>query len=620
MEEKKRVLSSQSEKSEKKQKIMLKGLMGKPIKLKTNYFKISFQCPTLFQYSLKIEPLVENRILISGLLHSKEKEIGSFVYDGNCLYLQKNIGNSLTLDCISKNTKKEFKIFLNKVDEISRYSGEKLEQVYNIVFKKLLRCLKLKEFGVGRGYFNMKREKLLERQNLSIIPGIKVSIKNYENNILLNSELTFKVLQNGNVLDYIKDLGRNRKSKNEIRNEISGAIVMTRYNNRTYRIDDVDYEQNPRSSFTLKKTGKPISYMEYYGIINQKIRDDNQPLLVVREKKRGSQEEKKIYLIPELCTLTGISDSVRKDYKTMNEIHKTTKPQSKERIKELEEFVKEFETPKNLDLKEETKKWNISINSKMIEVPGRIFNPENIKFGNIDLTKNQKREANWNKFYIENPIFVEAKHIQDWLVLFHEKDYNVVNSFIDELISVAFPFGIKMNKPKKIDLRSDKESDYIKGIKDNFKSKDLIICVLPRNIEYLYGAIKKVLTTEIPIPSQCVVVNTINNRGKLKSVCTNIIQQINSKLGGKLWRLDIPILTFTMICGIDVGPHKKHKGESVVSFTASLDKDYISYYSNAIITKNISGVANCLQIFLKEALDIFKKKKRFFSKKNYNLS
>lgn len=46
--------------------------------------------------------------------------------------------------------------------------------------------------------------------------------------------------------------------------------------------------------------------MEYYGIINQKIRDDNQPLLVVREKKRGSQEEKKIYLIPELCTLTGM--------------------------------------------------------------------------------------------------------------------------------------------------------------------------------------------------------------------------------------------------------------------------------------------------------------------------
>lgn len=60
------------------------------------------------------------------------------------------------------------------------------------------------------------------------------------------------------------------------------------------------------------------------------------------------------------------SDSVRKDYKTMNEIHKTTKPQSKERIKELEEFVKEFETPKNLDLKEEIKKWNISINSKYI--------------------------------------------------------------------------------------------------------------------------------------------------------------------------------------------------------------------------------------------------------------
>lgn len=34
----------------------------------------------------------------------------------------------------------------------------------------------------------------------------------------------------------------------------------------------------------------------------------------------------------------------------------------------------------------------------MIEVPGRIFNPEKIMFGNTNLTKNQKREGFYFNF------------------------------------------------------------------------------------------------------------------------------------------------------------------------------------------------------------------------------
>lgn len=42
-----------------------------------------------------------------------------------------------------------------------------------------------------------------------------------------------------------------------------GNIVITRYNNRTYRIDDVDWNKTPKDSFTMSD-GKEITFLEYY--------------------------------------------------------------------------------------------------------------------------------------------------------------------------------------------------------------------------------------------------------------------------------------------------------------------------------------------------------------------
>lgn len=42
-----------------------------------------------------------------------------------------------------------------------------------------------------------------------------------------------------------------------------GNIVITRYNNRTYRIDDVDWNKTPKDSFTMSD-GKEITFLDYY--------------------------------------------------------------------------------------------------------------------------------------------------------------------------------------------------------------------------------------------------------------------------------------------------------------------------------------------------------------------
>lgn len=99
-----------------------------------------------------------------------------------------------------------------------------------------------------------------------------------------------------------------------VRAALLGAVVMTRYNNKTYRIDDIDFNKNPLSTFHLRKEDRDISYMEYYSTRYQAIiRSDTQPLLVSRPTRRDVNrgDTEPIYLIPELCGMTGLSDDQR---------------------------------------------------------------------------------------------------------------------------------------------------------------------------------------------------------------------------------------------------------------------------------------------------------------------
>ena len=44
--------------------------------------------------------------------------------------------------------------------------------------------------------------------------------------------------------------------------QIVGTVVLTRYNNKTYRVDDVDWGSTPKTTF--QSHGTEISFIEYY--------------------------------------------------------------------------------------------------------------------------------------------------------------------------------------------------------------------------------------------------------------------------------------------------------------------------------------------------------------------
>lgn len=98
---------------------------------------------------------------------------------------------------------------------------------------------------------------------------------------------------------------------------------MTLYNDKTYRIDDIDFDKTPLSTFHLRKEDRDITYKEYYkNHYEVNIRDERQFLLVSRPSRNNKPDNQQgasvrddtVYLIPELCGMTGLTEEHRSGF------------------------------------------------------------------------------------------------------------------------------------------------------------------------------------------------------------------------------------------------------------------------------------------------------------------
>ena len=91
-----------------------------------------------------------------------------------------------------------------------------------------------------------------------------------------------------------------------------------------------------------------MSYVEYYqkryGV---KIRDVNQPMLKVladRKFNRNKAVKEYIYLVPELVSLTGLTDEQRKDFRIMKSLGEFTKMNANKRMEETSYMIEDIKT------------------------------------------------------------------------------------------------------------------------------------------------------------------------------------------------------------------------------------------------------------------------------------
>merc|ERR550517_1361310 len=161
---------------------------------------------------------------------------------------------------------------------------------------------------------------------------------------MLNLDVSHKVLRQQTAYQLMEDILKMKSPdcQAQIKKALLGAVVLTRYNNKNYRVDEIDFDQNPSTTFQDHK-GREMSFKEYYKEhYNIEIKNLKQPLLITRAKRKTKEEEevtKTIALVPELCNMTGLTDQMKADFKVMKDVAQFTRVTPNQRNQALKKFI-----------------------------------------------------------------------------------------------------------------------------------------------------------------------------------------------------------------------------------------------------------------------------------------
>lgn len=295
-----------------------RGSTGAPVKLTSNFFRLEKQPSwSLYQYRIDFEPAIEIPGLRKRLIFLQKNVLGGYLYDGqNLIYLAHKLEVDPLVVEAKDRDENSFKITIKWVSVINMNTRESL-MVLNIILRRSMEGLKLQL--IGRNFFDPKAMVNIPGANLQLWPGYVTSIRQHEQDIMLCAEITNKVMRTETVFDImmrVRNEGGNFKEK--FTEQVLGMTVLTDYNNKTYRVDDIDFNQKPSDTFESKKEpNKRITFIDYYQNRYQvRIRDPNQPMLISKSKEkdlRGGKDQL-VALVPELCRATGLSEGMRKNF------------------------------------------------------------------------------------------------------------------------------------------------------------------------------------------------------------------------------------------------------------------------------------------------------------------
>ena len=120
---------------------------------------------------------------------------------------------------------------------------------------------------LGRRFFDPQQAAFIREYGLEVWPGFSTSVDIKSAGLLIQIDTSNRVLRTDSMLDHLRKLYTEAQAKHQdpvqyIKKKIVGQIALTRYNNRTYVIDDVDFTQNPTRTF---QSGQGVvSYVQYY--------------------------------------------------------------------------------------------------------------------------------------------------------------------------------------------------------------------------------------------------------------------------------------------------------------------------------------------------------------------
>lgn len=210
----------------------------------------------LYQYRVDFTSEEDRTPVKKALLNVQSNNIAvPYIFDGSMMFTSYRLSPD-PMELFSKrdSNNQEIRISIKLVGD--QHLGDyHYLQFFDILRRKILGRSDLKL--VGTKFLDPANKNEVREFNMEIWPGILTTTSQHENQILMCVELVHKYLRKDTVLDLFRETcQRNRdRYKEAFSGTIIGGIVMTEYNNKTYRVDDVRYDLRPDSTFDKRSGG-----------------------------------------------------------------------------------------------------------------------------------------------------------------------------------------------------------------------------------------------------------------------------------------------------------------------------------------------------------------------------
>jgi aubergine len=563
-------------------------VLPESIEVYTNFFEV--QTPQnwkLNQYHVDFDPQIESRRIRIGLLLTTHAALfpTNRAFDGQTLYTTTDLPEYLELVSQNEKEKQNIKITIRKTSEILPATKE-FVRLFNIVFKRCLTLCNFKELGRNRGYFNMELSENYE--HINIVSGYKAIIEIYSNRLLLCAEIAHKLINRTTVLDFIRDQmsnlrGDHSRLREIAQQELVGQTVITKYNNKTYKIDEIIWDKSPRDSFE-RKAGS-ITFLDYYRqSYHINVEDQNQPLLLsnpkASERRAAEQAGRQVspaLLIPELCYLTGpiLLKPFEKNFSAKNTLAKITKQDPSNTHTRLVRLIDQVNN--KTEARNELNKWDLRLASDVVCFDTKVISQNYvIVFGQQKIYEKTHHPKGWNIMFRDSQL-LSCVDIKDWILVYGQRDEGKANLLEKELKIISRPLGFNVSNGERIRLQDARSAyNYINAIKDRISrgKPRLVVCLIQNDNKDIYDSIKKLCCVDNGIPSQVVTCSVLSKHGQARSVITKVGIQISAKLGAEIWGMKIPQMSNMMVVGMNVYKDQEHSSKTVAAFVSSTNGNH----------------------------------------------
>ncbi|NXN92124.1 PIWL2 protein, partial [Rhinopomastus cyanomelas] len=246
-----------------------------------------------------------------------------------------------------------------------------------------------------------------------------------------------------------------------------------------------------------------------------------------------------VLLVPELTFMTGIPDK-KSNSRLVKEVMREMLQSPRQHHARLISLLRRIsDSP---EASQELLRWGLIPDTDIHRAQGRVLPPERIILRRCSFVP--AAEQGWSK-EITREASISTIAMNCWLLVYPKWLLRLAKDLVAAIESISSPLSMHVSRPVLVELKDDRINTYAKTILSFLGSEErvqMVLCIISSSREDLYSAIKKLCCVQSPVPSQVINAQTFTSHpGKMRVLVQKVLLQMNCKLGGELWGVDIPL-------------------------------------------------------------------------------